>query len=185
MSNPEALDAAKDVLADFDGSKGLAAILQRADADNFDMLKRVSTCAILSDCLLEIIDAIMVDGEVDEEELDTAFSLTGPTARYFADVLDRYERHRDMHINDTAKFLRIFQRDTGPFGGSCGETSYSGSGGLLCVAIDLIDSQSLLLDDYEGIIVNIVAQILTRGGATEAGMDAEHGCLIQVDRCRS
>ncbi len=78
--------------------------------------KNVVRLALASDCLRVMALSILADGEVDDDEIHTAYSLSEPLSKIFAS-LGRYSKYDNLSAEESLNFLQAFIDDPNWFGG--------------------------------------------------------------------
>jgi len=109
LNSSSALHRAKRLLRQVE-QPGAVALLDQIKPADADSLKTLALLSIAGDCLRWVSQAILADGEVDEEEMDLAYTIASPLANYLAQSLDRYSHYADLEPPEVAGFLDEFNK---------------------------------------------------------------------------
>jgi len=146
--------------------------------------KNVVRLALASDCLRIMVGAILVHGEVKDEEINTVHSLSEPLCGILAS-LGRYSPYDNLRIDETLSFLQAFIDDPNWFGGetSC-PTNFLGL--HLSAYVSTIDGHQKAMLTYERIIRAVLAGVF--GDARKTRPEQEYVDSVNdsfIALCRS
>jgi len=159
LDDPRALRAARQMV---DGSPE-AEVFDKLDLADKGLRERVALLALGTDCLNRVSEAILADGQVEQEELDVAFTLVGPVANYFSQVLDRYAGFANLEPTETVEFLVEFRNDRGWFGGHA-ERCIPYFGATLCCVTSILLNDPKTFDIYEHMIEDVMVGVMDSEG---------------------
>lgn len=143
-----------------------AEVFDNLDLTNGNLRKRVVLLALGADCLNRVVEAILADGQVEQEELEVAYTLVGPVADYFAEVLDMYVGFGNLEPGETAEFLTEFRNDQGWFGGHP-QRRIPFFGATLCCVTSILLEDSWPFDIYEHMIEDVMVGVMDGEGGDE------------------
>ncbi|WP_422928073.1 AAA family ATPase [Singulisphaera sp. PoT] len=161
LGNENAIRTTVEILSEFDGAEVLVKMLEPKDG-LVRAIRPITMCAVLSDCLIATINAILADDRVLEEELVASYPLARFTNEVFGQLFRRYAPFRDLHYGQISEFLNFFKEDENIFGGSCEGSRHAGC--MLCICVDAMDERSDSLREYRHIISTILVEIMKIDG---------------------
>ena len=122
--------------------------------------------ALLTDCLRVVDLAVMADGVVTRDELEHIVELVFPVARYLSRLRSDYEPYAVPDPAGVEEFLIHYRKDSDLFGRECPATHWLGLEICRRVAVNTRDSE--VLDLYEDMAINLMDEVIGRGGASDA-----------------
>lgn len=162
LNSSSALHRAKRLLRKIEQS-GAAALLDQIKPGDANTLKTLALLSIAGDCLRRVSQAILADGEVDDEEMDLAYTIASPLANYLAKSVDRYSHYADLEPQELAGFLDEFNKDSDVFGGGP-ECPSAMLGGFLSAVVCILTGDLDAIDRYEHVTITILDGIMRIGG---------------------
>jgi AAA+ superfamily predicted ATPase len=163
---PGAIEHAKTLIQSQENIPGLV-VFEGLHQFDQNAIRGITSLALASDCLRRIVDAVIADGQVDEAELDLAYTLVRPIAQLYADTLDIYAHHADLPRSAVMDFLTDFTNDNGWFGaGPESEAELLGLTFSWVAAV--IECDVGLFDIYPRIIERLILEVTRIGGITAA-----------------
>ena len=157
LYNQNLIYATANVLSGFDGTESLRGRLVQSKF-TINGLSQFVLTALISDSLRAIVKAILADNRADSEELEIAYYLACPLAKFLGSTLEEYAVYGDLSYERLADFLNSFSASESVFGGNCKGSEYCGL--KLCTAISYLSEDSSLLQQYEKIIITIMTEIM-------------------------
>jgi hypothetical protein len=142
--------------------------------------ERTAQLALGADCLNRLVEAILADGTIEEDELRVAYTLVGPLADYFAEVVDKYAGFARLECWETAEFLRDFVTDESAFGGHENRpVAYFGA--CLCTVASLINQSPKPFATYARMIEGIMVAVVD-GGRQDRVSRVERRAVLRVEQ---
>ena len=126
------------------------------------VVRNIASLLLGRDCLSTVCVAILADNDVDQEELDLAYTIVAPIANRFAQVFDHYGRFSDLTHDDLGTFLDAFREDDGAFGYGKNALSLK-----LCAMASLVEQTTEIFDSYELIQETVLVSIIGAGGVNQ------------------
>lgn len=119
--------------------------------------KNIVRLALASDCLYYMTYAILADGEVEDSEIDCAYSLAHPLAEILG-CLGRYRAYAQLSFDQVTTFLDEFINDANWFGGS-GDSETNILGLKLCLFATCMKNDPALFSKYEVMVRSILSGV--------------------------
>lgn len=166
FSTPGVIEHAKTLVQSEENIPGRQVFAGLHEFDR-DGIRCVASLALASDCLRRIVEAIVADGQIDESELDLAYTLIRPIAQLYADSLTGYSHYANLPRGDVMDFLTDFTNDDGWFGGGS-ENEVVLLGLTFSWVAAVIEGDVRLYDMYPRIIERLILEISRVGGVTAA-----------------
>ena len=119
--------------------------------------------ALLNDGLCAI-EVALSGRELDEARLRLAYPTMWMAARFYAKVLEPYQRFEDLQPGRAARFLRHHRLDPSRFGGACAQTRWLG----LDICLRLLHAgEGEAWARYERLMVRLMDALVTCGSLSE------------------
>ncbi|MFH1300168.1 MAG: hypothetical protein ABIK07_03835 [Planctomycetota bacterium] len=157
---------------------------------NAERLSESITIAVGHDVLYWVIIAILADGKVQQEELESVGLLVKEIANAYAIQFERYSKYSDMEITQLEKFLASFKKDRSHYGWPTGKSSSNIStdaflGAPVAVAASLYKPDSNCLRAYKRLVetcVTVIVQVDTLTVEEQAIMVRAKRLLEELSR---